>query len=87
MSPTPEPIDDGVVRAAETMAGLVKEARGALAAVIFGQDEVVERAFVTLLSGGHGLLVGLPALPKRSWSKVSASCWGSTPSASSSRPT
>jgi len=64
MSPTPEPLDDGVVRAAESMAAQVKEARTALGTVIFGQDDVIDRALVTLLSGGHGLLVGLPGLAK-----------------------
>ncbi len=33
-------------------------------AIIFGQTQVVEEALVTLLSGGHGLLVGVPGLAK-----------------------
>jgi MoxR-like ATPase len=32
--------------------------------VIFGQEMVVERALVTILSGGHALLVGVPGLAK-----------------------
>ena len=32
--------------------------------VIFGQTQVVEEALVTLLAGGHGLLVGVPGLAK-----------------------
>ena len=32
--------------------------------VIFGQTEVVEQALITLLSGGHGLLIGVPGLAK-----------------------
>ena len=32
--------------------------------MIFGQEEVVERTLVTILSGGHGLLVGVPGLAK-----------------------
>src|SRR5579883_2162819 len=39
-------------------------ARSAIGAVIFGQDKVVEQALVTLLSGGHGLLIGVPGLAK-----------------------
>ena len=31
-----------------------------IADVIFGQETVVERALTTVLSGGHGLLVGVP---------------------------
>src|SRR6201982_2518102 len=38
--------------------------RAGLNAVIFGQDEVIEQALVTLLAGGHGLLVGVPGLAK-----------------------
>ena len=34
------------------------------ATVIFGQDKVVEQALITILSGGHALLVGVPGLAK-----------------------
>src|SRR5277367_6503836 len=32
--------------------------------VIFGQHEVIEQALITLLSGGHALLIGVPGLAK-----------------------
>jgi MoxR-like ATPase len=32
--------------------------------VIFGQDKVVEQALITVLCGGHALLIGLPGLAK-----------------------
>ena len=38
--------------------------RAGLNAVIFGQDEVIEQSLVTLLAGGHGLLIGVPGLAK-----------------------
>src|SRR5437868_6638239 len=38
--------------------------RAGLNAVIFGQDEVVEQTLITLLAGGHGLLIGVPGLAK-----------------------
>jgi MoxR-like ATPase len=38
--------------------------RAGLNAVIFGQGEVVEQTLVTLLAGGHGLLIGVPGLAK-----------------------
>ena len=38
--------------------------RAAIARVIFGQEAAVEAALVTLLSGGHGLIVGVPGLAK-----------------------
>src|ERR1700744_5980062 len=38
--------------------------RSGLNAVIFGQEEVIEQTLVTLLAGGHGLLIGVPGLAK-----------------------
>ena len=32
--------------------------------IIFGQEEVIDKIIITLLSGGHTLLVGLPGLAK-----------------------
>jgi MoxR-like ATPase len=60
----PERIEDMIVRAAETTAAHVGAAKSAIGTVIFGQDKVIERALVTVLSGGHGLLVGVPGLAK-----------------------
>src|SRR5690349_12345712 len=59
-----EKFEDMVVRAAETTAAHARAARAAIGAVIFGQERVVERALVTVLSGGHALLVGVPGLAK-----------------------
>ena len=38
--------------------------RAATALVIFGQSEVIDQVLVTLLAGGHGLLIGVPGLAK-----------------------
>src|SRR5215468_10708121 len=59
-----EKLEDMIVRAAETTAAHVRDAKDAIGAVIFGQDQVVEHALVTVLSGGHALLVGVPGLAK-----------------------
>ncbi|HEX9323952.1 MAG TPA: MoxR family ATPase [Xanthobacteraceae bacterium] len=59
-----EKLEDMIVRAAETTAAHVRSAKAAISAVIFGQERVVERALVTVLSGGHALLVGVPGLAK-----------------------
>ena len=59
-----EKFEDMVVRAAETTAAHARAAKAAIGAVIFGQERVVERALVTVLSGGHALLVGVPGLAK-----------------------
>jgi MoxR-like ATPase len=42
----------------------VQRAHKAAASVIFGQDLVIERSLVTILSGGHALLIGVPGLAK-----------------------
>src|SRR3974390_2775640 len=59
-----EKLEDMIVRAAETTAAHVRAAKDAVGAVIFGQDKVVEQALITVLSGGHALLVGVPGLAK-----------------------
>jgi MoxR-like ATPase len=59
-----EKLEDMIVRAAESTAANVRAAKAAIGEVIFGQDVVVERALVTVLSGGHALLVGVPGLAK-----------------------
>jgi MoxR-like ATPase len=59
-----EKLEDMIVRAAETTAANIRSARAAIGAVIFGQEQVVDRALVTVLSGGHALLVGVPGLAK-----------------------
>jgi len=59
-----EKIEDMIVRAAETTATHVQAAKTAIGSVIFGQDRVVEQALITVLSGGHALLVGVPGLAK-----------------------
>src|SRR5689334_6963370 len=59
-----EKLEDMIVRAAESTAAHVRAAKAAIGSVIFGQEVVVEHALVTVLSGGHAMLVGLPGLAK-----------------------
>jgi MoxR-like ATPase len=59
-----EKLEDMIVRAAESTAAHIRAAKAAIGSVIFGQDRVVEHALVTVLSGGHALLVGVPGLAK-----------------------
>src|SRR5690242_8379654 len=59
-----EKLEDMIVRAAESTAAHARSARAAIGSVIFGQERVVEQALITILSGGHGLLVGVPGLAK-----------------------
>ena len=48
----------------ETLGARAVAARAEIGRLIFGQEEVVEQVLVTLLSGGHALLVGVPGLGK-----------------------
>ena len=49
---------------AEAALERIAAVRAAVGTVIFGQDDVVEQTLVTLMAGGHGLLVGVPGLAK-----------------------
>jgi MoxR-like ATPase len=60
----PVSLEHSVVEAAEAaLAGLAK-ARTEIGKSIFGQGEVVDLSLITILAGGHGLLVGVPGLAK-----------------------
>jgi MoxR-like ATPase len=59
-----EKLEDMIVRSAETTATHVAAAKAAIGNVIFGQELVVERTLITVLCGGHGMLVGVPGLAK-----------------------
>src|SRR6201988_919439 len=59
-----EKLDDMIVRQAEATGAQVAAAKTAIGTVIYGQDKVVEQALITVLCGGHALLVGLPGLAK-----------------------
>lgn len=48
----------------EALGHRISTVRDAIGKVIFGQTEVVDQTLVTLLSGGHVLLVGVPGLGK-----------------------
>ncbi len=60
-----EPLDEGqLLDEVERVGDRLARARDAIASVIFGQDDVVEQSLITLLSGGHALLIGVPGLAK-----------------------
>jgi MoxR-like ATPase len=61
----PESADiDRIVAEADAAVARIRAARAAIGKVIYGQESVVERAMVTILAGGHGLLIGVPGLAK-----------------------
>ena len=69
MAATPQgaigPVDASTILAeVEALGARIGRVRAAIGRVIFGQDEVVDQTLITLLSGGHALLVGVPGLGK-----------------------
>jgi MoxR-like ATPase len=56
--------DDAIVGRIEMAGERMQRVHKAAASVIFGQDQVIERTLVTLLAGGHALLIGVPGLAK-----------------------
>ena len=48
----------------ETLGQRLQLVRERIGRVIFGQREVVDQALITLLAGGHALLIGVPGLAK-----------------------
>jgi MoxR-like ATPase len=56
--------DEAIVGRIEAAGERIQRVQKAAAAVIFGQEQVIERTLVTILSGGHALLIGVPGLAK-----------------------
>ena len=48
----------------EALGQRLGEVRAAIGKVIFGQQQVVDETLITLLAGGHALLIGVPGLAK-----------------------
>ncbi len=56
--------DDDLVAQIEAAGEELSRVREAAASVIFGQENVIELALITVLAGGHALLIGVPGLAK-----------------------
>jgi len=56
--------DDRLVEEIESLGRRIGQVRDMVGRVIFGQEEVVEQTLITLLAGGHALLIGVPGLAK-----------------------
>src|SRR6185436_16369943 len=55
---------DTIVREVEKAVARLAQVREAISRIIFGQRDVVDQVLITMLAGGHGLLVGVPGLAK-----------------------
>src|SRR5207253_3948650 len=58
------PSSEDLVAEVEALGGRLSLVRERVGEIIFGQREVVEQALITLLCGGHALLIGVPGLAK-----------------------
>src|SRR5499426_2034381 len=56
--------DEAIVARVETAGERIQRVHRAASAVIFGQEQVIEQTLITLLAGGHALLIGVPGLAK-----------------------
>jgi MoxR-like ATPase len=56
--------EDAIVERIEAAGERIQRVHKAASSVIFGQEQVIERTLVTLLAGGHALLIGVPGLAK-----------------------
>ncbi|MGE0767818.1 MAG: AAA family ATPase [Hyphomicrobiaceae bacterium] len=56
--------DHDIVARVEAAGERIQRVQKAVGTVIFGQERVVEQTLVTILCGGHGLLIGVPGLAK-----------------------
>jgi MoxR-like ATPase len=55
---------DKLVHDVEALGRTLDQAKASIGRVIFGQHDVIEQTLITILSGGHVLLIGVPGLAK-----------------------
>lgn len=55
---------DNILASTEAAVERIKAARAAIGQIIYGQEAVIDQSLITILAGGHGLLVGVPGLAK-----------------------
>ncbi|MBC8021372.1 MAG: MoxR family ATPase [Methyloceanibacter sp.] len=58
--------DSKLIDRIEEVGAKIGRVRETTASTIFGQERVIDLALITLLSGGHALLIGVPGLAKTS---------------------
>jgi len=64
MSDLASPSPSALVAEIEALGQRLGQVRERIGRVIFGQREVVDQALITILAGGHTLLIGVPGLAK-----------------------
>ncbi len=67
MNPTAPAADDAadrMVAEIEALGERLRRVRESIGKVIFGQQQVIDQTLITLLAGGHALVIGVPGLAK-----------------------
>jgi MoxR-like ATPase len=62
--PTDEASTAKLAAEIETLGQRLQNVRDSIGRVIFGQQRVIDQTIITLLAGGHALLIGVPGLAK-----------------------
>jgi len=55
---------DKLVHDVEALGRVLDQVKSSIGRVIFGQHDVIEQTLITIMSGGHVLLIGVPGLAK-----------------------
>ncbi len=61
---TDDAADAQLAEQIEELGDKLTRVRQSIGRVIFGQQQVIDQTLITLLAGGHGLLIGVPGLAK-----------------------
>src|SRR5262245_36283016 len=56
--------DEAIVARVEAAGERIQRVHKAASSVVFGPEHVIEHTLITLLCGGHALLIGVPGLAK-----------------------
>ena len=62
--PAPSSAPEAAADEVDALGGRLAQVKKRIAQVIFGQEQVIEETLITLLAGGHALLIGVPGLAK-----------------------
>ena len=57
-------LDTKFIQDIDALSAKLRSVKGEVAKIIFGQEDVIEQVLITVLSGGHALLIGVPGLAK-----------------------
>jgi MoxR-like ATPase len=67
---------EALIKSLDRLGQDLAKARSTIGRFIFGQDEVIEETLITLLAGGHLLLIGVPGLGKTRMVETLGSVFG-----------